>query len=234
MINIAICDDVQKDSKNLKSLCLACQLTDHLSFELYDSGNSLISNFSINKFDILFLDIDMPEHNGISIGKQIRALDKNVIIIFCTSYPQYAIEAYDCEAFYYILKPCSQEKLQQVLNRAVKKLGLLHTYHTIKIQNKSLRLPISEIYYIEYCQKHIIYHVNGKKYETTGKFSVVYDELKKYGFFQVHQGYIVNLAKVQDFKGYSAILENGQDVLISVRKKRDVLLAYAKYVEDLA
>lgn len=234
MINIGICDDVQKDCLYLKALCQHCQLTDTIKVETYLDGISLISAINKKKFDIIFLDIDMPEYNGISIGKQIREFNKNTIIIFCTSYPQYAIEAYDCEAFYYILKPCSQEKMQQVLTRAVKKLGLLHTYHTIKKQNKSLKLPISEIYYIEYCQKHILYHTYDKEYETTGKLSDVYDELRKYGFFQVHQGYIVNLAKVQDFKGYTAIMENGQEVLISVRKKRDVLLAYAKYVEDLA
>ena len=234
MIHIAICDDSQKDSLFLKSLCQKCTLSDTIKVELFDSGDAIISAINEYKFDIVFLDVDMPELNGISVGKKIREINKNVIIIFCTNYPQYAIEAFDCEAFHYLLKPCTGEKVQDILARAVKKLGIMHTYHLLKIQNKSLRLALSDIYYIEYCQKHIIYHTNEKRIETTGKFSAVYDELKKYGFYQVHQGYIVNLAKIQDFQGYNVILENGQTVLISVRKKREVLLAYAKYVEDMA
>ena len=234
MIKIAICDDCKKDLLCLDDLCRKCNLNDSIRVDLYNDGEKLLLHLNKNSFDIVLLDVDMPKLNGISLGKQIRMIDQNIIIIFCTSYPQYAIEAFDCEAFSYLLKPCTAEKVQEILLRATKKLGMIHKYHIIKIQNKTLRLPISEIYYIEYCQKHIIYHSSTKKYETTGKFFEVYNELKKYGFYQVHQGYIVNLSKVKDFNGYTVILDNDQKVLISVRKKRDVLLAYTKYVEELS
>lgn len=233
MIKIAICDDSNIDANQLKSVCASCALPDKMEFYVYPSGQNLLSELAIRHFDIIFLDIDMPKSNGIEIGKAIRQEKENTIIIFCTSYPQYAIEAYDCEAFHYILKPCTRERIQDVLLRAINKLGLIRKYHSIKVQNKTIKIPISEIYYIEYCQKHIIYHLADRPVETTGRFSDIADELKKFGFYRIHQGYIINFEKVRDFKGYYAVLDNGQDVPISVRKKTEVLLAYAKYVEKL-
>jgi DNA-binding LytR/AlgR family response regulator len=174
----------------------------------------------------------MPNLNGIDVGKMLRKCDEKVLIIFTTSYPQYAIEAYDCEAFHYLLKPISVEKLETVINRAIHKCRITKKYLNIKIQNKVIQLPISEILYIEYCRKHILYHTENRVIETVGRLCDVLDELMNYGFYQVHQGYIVNFAKVQDFCGYSVILNNGQSVMISVRKKSEVLLAYANYVED--
>lgn len=62
----------------------------------------------------------------------------------------------------------------------------------------------------------------------------MYESLSKYGFYQVHQGYIVNFAKVKDFDGYTVVLKNNDKVLISVRKKKEVLLAYSRYIEKLS
>ena len=232
MINIAICDDSIFDIEHLKSTCQLCDLPDEINIETFHSGMQFLKLYSGKKYDVVFLDIDMPEVSGIEIGKQIRKMDKSAIIIFCTNYPQYAINAYDCEAFHYLLKPCPKDKLEDVLKRAITKMGMIHKYHTVKIQNRVCNIPIADINYIEYCRKHIIYHTNDRNIETTGRFSDVNDELKKYGFYQIHQGYIVNLAKVRDIKGYSIVLDNGENVMISVRKKSDVLLAYAKYTED--
>ena len=68
---------------------------------------------------------------------------------------------------------------------------------------------------------------------TTGRFSDVNDALQKYGFYQIHQGYIVNLSKIKSIQGYSVMLEDNTSVLVSVRKKTSFLIAYAKYLEDL-
>ena len=233
MIRIAICDDSAMDAEHLKSVCQSCELPDTPKISVYQSGQSLLAELSAGNFDVIFLDIDMPDSNGIEVGKAIRQGKENAIIIFCTSYPQYAIEAYDCEAFHYILKPCARERIQDVLHRAINKLGVIRKYHNIKVQNKTIKIPISDIYYVEYCQKHILYHLTDRTIETTGRFSDIYDELKKFGFYQIHQGYIVNFEKVRDFKGYTAVLEDGRNVMISIRKKSDVLLAYAKFVEKL-
>lgn len=231
-MNIAICDDCERECLIIKKYCEESEICAHIKCTTFLSGSKLLAAYKSGKrFDIVLLDVDMPEIDGIKVGNAIRSLDRNVIIIFITAYPEYAIDAYECEAFNYILKPCDPQKLKDVLTRALDRLGLLCKYHVVKIRNEIFRIPISEIYYIECCHKHIIYYLKHEKVETTDKLSSVYEALADYGFCQVHQGYIVNMAKIRRFDNYSVILEDGRAVMISVRKKAEVMIAYAKYVE---
>jgi DNA-binding LytR/AlgR family response regulator len=99
------------------------------------------------------------------------------------------------------------------------------------VKNQTYKIPINDIYYIECCRKHVIYHLKNKTIETVDKLSSAYNALSDFGFYQIHQGYIINFDKVYEFKDYSVVLEDKRTVMMSVRKKREVLLAYAKYTE---
>lgn len=233
MIRIAICDDSVNDASYLADLCNKCNMMYELNVHTFTDGELFIKEHQKNLYDIVFLDVEMPKSSGIEIGKQLRLINEHTIIIFSTNYPQYAIDGYDCEAFHYLLKPISPDKLEVSLHRAIKKIAFLHQYHCVKIQNTIRRIPIADIYFVEYCRKHVIYHTKEELIETTGRFSDVIKELQKFGFYQVHQGYIVNFSKVKYIRNYSIILEDNASVMISVRKKNDVLLTYAKYLEEI-
>ena len=232
-MRIAICDDSLDDATHLHKLCLEnCVLADS-RIDIYTSPNKLIQvcEKEAAAYDLLFLDIEMQESDGISLGKKIKMLYKDAILVFTTSYPQFAIDAYDCEAFHYILKPCKKEKVYSVIEKAASKYRFLHQYHVIKVRNQIYKLPIDDIYYVECCRKHVIYHLKDRSIETTSKLSEAYNALSEFGFYQVHQGYIVNFEKVYEFRDFSIILDDNRSVMMSIRKKKDVLLAYAKYVE---
>lgn len=233
MIKIAICDDSPCDAAYLEKLCNECDMLYEIKTQVFTNAELFLSAHQKDPYDIVFLDIEMPEESGIELGMRLKEINRQTIIIFSTSYPQYAIEGYNCEAFQYLLKPVSKEKLETTLRCAIRKISILHQYHCVKTKFAVQQIPISEILFIEYCRKHIIYHTKNNLIETTGRFSDVNDELQKYGFYQIHQGYIVNLAKIKSIQGYSVILEDNSSVLVSVRKKSSVLLAYAKYLEDL-
>ena len=232
-MKIAICDDSASDRDLLLKYCEISDIVDNMEFHLFSSGKELLNSSMDGKvYDIVFLDVGMSELDGIETGKLLRRLDKNVIIIFVTSYPEFALDAFECEAFHYLVKPLEQIKLTEVLKRAVKRIGMLHKYHIVKVKNQTLRLAVSDIYYIECCRKHIIYHMKNDTIETVGKLSEVYKAVAKFGFFQIHQGYIVNFDKVKCFNKYAVILDDDRSVMVSVRKRADVLLAYSKYVEN--
>lgn len=233
MIKIAICDDSINDATYLEKLCHECDMVYELKTRVFTSAKPFLSSHQKDPYDIVFLDIEMPEQSGIELGMRLKEINRQTIIIFSTSYPQYAIEGYNCEAFQYLLKPVSKEKLETTLRCAIRKISILHQYHCVKTKFAVERIPISEILFIEYCRKHIIYHTKNNLIETTGRFSDVIDELQKYGFYRIHQGYIVNLAKIKSIQGYSVILKDNTSVIVSVRKKTSFLLAYAQYLEDL-
>lgn len=232
MFKLAICDDSKRDAEYLQQLCSNYTEEMDLSISVFLNGTELLSEHSKSAFDIVLLDVDMPNNNGLEVGSAIHNTTPQTIIIFVTSHPQYAIEAYDCEAFHYLLKPCENEKLYQVIKRAISKLKVTKKYHLIKCQGKTIKLKISDIYYIECCRKHIIYHTKNAEYDTIGTLSETYALLKEYGFFQVHQGFLVNFEKIKCYGKSNIILDNDRTVMMSVRKKKETLIAYARYLES--
>lgn len=229
---IAICDDSENDAKQLLECCKKTNVLFQTSYFYFSCGQDLIRNLENGKeYDIVFLDVDMPNLSGVETGKIIRDLGKKAIIIFITSYPQYAIEAYDCEAFSYILKPCDVSKLTDVLKRVVGKLDLQHAYHIIKVRNESRRIKLSDIYYVECSGKNVVYHLENEIIKVSDKISNVYQALKDYGFCQSHQAFVVNMEKIAKFDNNNFIvLINNERVDISVRKRKETLLAYTKYI----
>ena len=231
-MRIAICDDSKTDIERLHNILLCeLKLCSQSDICVFDSGAELLKVIEDDFFDIVFLDVDMPEMNGIETGTVIFNKHPDTFIVFVTNYPQYAIDAYDCHAFHYLLKPVEVSKAKKVVNGLLQMLRERHKYINIKIKTETIRIPIKEIYYVEYCRRHVIYHLKDKKYETVGRFGDVYEELKDYGFYQIHQGYIVNMDKIIDFDKFTVLLEDGKSVMMSTRKRTEVIMAYAKYIE---
>ena len=227
-MNIAICDNSNRDALRLADCCSDMQ---H-QIDIYYSGAKLCDALSKGSlYELIFLDVDMPDMDGIQTGKTIREYDRRATIVFVTSYEQYALQAFECEAFNYLLKPASKEKIQSIFCRVEQKTDREGRYHVIKTKGKSIRLSIPDIYYVECLRKHVIYHTKNSSYDTIGNISDAYRALYDQNFIQVHQGYIVNMDKIADFDDKFVILDNGSRVEISVRKRKETLLNYAKFLE---
>lgn len=230
-MKIAICDDCSNDINILERLLLTNNyIKNHGQITEFASSTEFSANINGHTYDVVFLDVDMPDKNGIELGKYINENSPNTFIVFVTNYSQYAVDAFDCEAFHYLLKPLNEYKANKVINSLIQKYKEKNKYHIIKIKTETKRIPIKDIYYIEYCRRHVIYHLKDKEYETVGKFSDIYNELKEFGFYQIHQGYIVNMDKISDFDKYSVILQDDKTVMMSTRKRTDVIMAYTKYI----
>ena len=152
--------------------------------------------------------------------------------MFVSAYPQYAIRAFDCEAFSYLVKPVETDgESNGVLERLYEKYVKYNRYHTVRINTEYRRIPIPDIKYVECCNRHCIYHLENGRCETTEKLSDVLDILKDYGFYQAHQGYIVNFDKISHFSKNSVFHDDGKEIPLSQRRKTETMLAYSKYAE---
>lgn len=228
---IAICDDNLSDAKKLLNILRQGTFADKTSTIQICNDKDLLSSLSKNvAYDLIFLDIDMPIINGIELAKKIKESHPKVIIVFATAHPQFMLDAFDIEAFHYILKPYNPQKVLDIFKKAYDKYLTLNRHCYIKIKTQTIRLNLDDIYFIEYCQKHVIYHTLDKDYEVLETLSSVYEALRDFGFYQIHQGYIVNMDKIDHFKDYSVVLTDGRSVAISVRKKSEVIAAYTKYI----
>ncbi len=198
----------------------------------FDSADALLGAYEQgDRFDLIFLDVEMTQTNGIDAGLRIKALDKRAILVFVSAHPQYAVFSYDCDALYYITKPIDGEKFDRVMGKAMEKYKLLHQEYVLKNRGEIQRLAISDILYVEICRKHLLFHTITGTYETVGKLSEALEELHPFGFCQVHQGYVVNMNHIKSFAPNDVVLSDGTRVMVSVRKKAEVLRQYANFLE---
>ena len=231
-MNIAICDDNRAECLKIKELCEESAFAEHISYYIFTSGVDLLKEAEgTSAFDIVFLDVDMPVINGIEVGKRLRNLNSDCVIIFVTAHPEYAIDAFECHAFHYLLKPCEGDKLREVLHHALSRLDLLHKYHVVKLKDKILSLSLSDICYIECSGKHIVYHMVSEDIKERNTIQKVYDTLHAHGFSLVHQGFIVNMDKIKVIEKDEIVLQDDRRVPMSRRKKAELSLEYMKHVE---
>lgn len=232
-MKIAICDDVVEFRKNIIG-----NLRIYFSYEIeiteFPSAEELLVSYKNGNFyDLVFMDVEMGKLNGIDAGIKLRKCDKRVIIIFVSNFPKYAIPAYDCEPLYFILKPIETVTFNKVMDKATEKYRLLHSHYIIKNRGEVTKIPIQEILYVEIYRKHLIFHTNFKEYETMGRLTEALNKLEPHGFCQVHQGFLVNMNHINGFNNYDVLIDNGEKVMVSVRKKAQVLKIYADYLERI-
>ena len=234
-MNIAICDDSNEARTVLRDGISAHPRAEDFNIDSFSSPKSLLDIIEDRSvFDLVFLDVDMPEMNGIELGKRIRKLLPKCYIVFVTNYPQYALDAYECEAYHYLIKPVDVNKLHNILDRIFKNYKDEHAEYIIRGRFENVRVLIKDILYVEYANKHLRFHMDDQNhsiYEINGGLSEIHEKFKIYGFFKCHEAFTVNLSKISRFDGYDVFLVNGDKIPISVRKKTALLMAYTNYYE---
>ncbi len=162
--------------------------------------------------DILFLDIEMPLMNGLECAKEIVRMDLPVKIVFATGYSQFAVQAFELEAFDYILKPYDESRIARTISRLSDSIALREKerapgeivtyYQKISLQTKDKTIMISpsqEIILIstEKSDRSLFYTTSGIV-ESKMTLRDIETLLSPLGFFRTHKGYIVNLSMIQE------------------------------------
>lgn len=154
-----------------------------------------------NKPDIIFLDISMPKLDGMALAHIINELDKNIVVVFITAYKNHALEAFEIEAFDYILKPYSEERIITTLKRLEKLYNeTIESCIKNKIAlKKNDKLKVINIFDICYCkadEKRTLIITKEDEYIENCSISDFYKRLSKNIFFKTHRSFIVNIDKI--------------------------------------
>lgn len=195
---IAICDDNEVDCRYIEQMVQEWAEAKSVSVRLdsFWSAEAFLFCYEEQKdYDILFLDIEMGQMNGVQLAKSIRKENDTVQIIFITGYSEYITEGYEVAALHYLMKPVSLQKLAQVLNRAVEKLAKNERMLFLEHSGEMVRIPLYEIQYLEVRQNYVTIH--GKQEYTVKKTLVEFENELDDRFFRTGRSYIVNLVYVQ-------------------------------------
>lgn len=233
MIKIVICDDetLMCDILTQKITYQMNRLNKSFRICCYNSPNDLLK--STLEFDILLLDIQMPEFNGIELAKQLRRLGNSCSLIFITVLFECVFDAFEVEAIDYICKPVDDIKLEKALTRAIKHLASKAKAEkclSIQTMNWYKSIKLSSIYYCEIINRKIHLHTTSGIIEYYSKLEEV-EKLLDYRFIKCHRSYLVNLDYLAEYKDSQIILENGDHIPVSRLRRREVINILMQYLK---
>lgn len=230
-MRIAICDD----EKNVRELIgkKVRKLYPKAELIFFESGEEILA-FE-DGIDILFLDIQMPRKNGMEIARELRKKDKNMLLIFVTALEEYVFQAFDVEAFHYLVKPIEDRKFKEVLQKAVEQLSVRNEKENIPKENyvmisrKGLhtKVLLDTIVYAEVFNRKVVIHQLDSDIEYYGKMSEL-EQVAGEDFFRTHRAYLINFKYVEKYDASTVYLERGT-VLMAKQKFPEFVRRYMKY-----
>jgi DNA-binding LytR/AlgR family response regulator len=221
MFYIAVCDDEEYFRKREKQLIEKyMQLKDYkYRIDVFQSGRELLElDSKLSQFDMIFLDINMEEIDGIETAREIRKITKNTYIVFVTAFITYALEGYKVDAVRYLLKDdeCLEKAVNECLETIVSKMNYEEYKTTFAFQEGEKTIRLEDIVYIESNLHKLIFHMVGNvKYTMYARLDELSDLLQKKGFCRIHKSYLVNFKYVESVERYKAELMGGRSLAIS-------------------
>jgi two-component system response regulator LytT len=229
-VRIAICDDEEIYRIELKS-CLNKLLIDtDYDINTFSDGRILLNRFEECPFDIVFLDIEMPEIDGITLARKLRSASDSVFIVFLTSHIEYALEGYEVNALRYLTKPADPNKVKEIIRYVQDKQNNAHQI-IIKSEGEDILIDINNIIYMESMDKNVRIVTSKEEYITRYNLSDYEEQLKNFGFFRIHRGYLISLNKVKRIVKNDVVMDNEITLPISrnnVKTLKDTLYAYVE------
>lgn len=234
MLSIAVCDDEITECLDLSVKIK--KILDGRNVECiikrFQNGEKLVK--SADGFDIIFLDIIMRAPNGMETARLLREKSFDKALVFVSSSREYVFDAYDVEAFNYLLKPIDDKKLESVLGKAISKIDdKSERFIIINKDRRQKKLFLDDIYYFEIWGRVIRVHGKNGAFDYYGKIGELEQKLGGDGFFRCHKSYLINLKYVNSYSAREIILDNGKAVPLSKRRYDGFCVAYLKEMRKM-
>ena len=200
-MKILVVDDEKLSTSRVTRLLTEQGYTDITSF---NNPTEAMSHIQTVKYDVVFLDIQMPTISGLELANQILALEPQTFIIFQTAFEEFAIEAFKVGGLDYILKPTTQENIQNALSKVKKYKDSNPKNSTKKImgkkRNKIYLIELNDIFYIKADLDEVIVKIKDADVYVKKKIGDMNTLLQNENFFRIHRSIIVNTDKIKSMQ----------------------------------
>ena len=229
-MRIAVCDDEELFRIEFKSVLDKLLINSDYDIDTFSDGENLFKAFLECSYDLVFLDIEMPGIDGLSLAKRLRECSENIIIVFLTAHIEYALEGYEVNALRYLTKPVDVAKLREVL-RYIEDRKNTSKQIMIKEDGEEIMIDIKDILYMEAMDKNVRIVTSGKEHFTRYNIGDFEEQLKSSGFFRIHRGYLISLSKVRKVVKNTVVLDGDTTLPVSrgsLKPLKDALYAYVE------
>lgn len=228
-MRVAICDDDNNHINTIENyLDNLKDIYPNLEWDAFNSGNEILKYINNNNlFDIIFLDLEMGDLNGIETARRIREVDERVIIIFVTCYKEYVYESFEVNPFRFLVKPISFDEFSKIFGLAYQKIVKKSNQFSFKNKGYTVRLYYDDIYYFESCRRKVYIYTKDSQYCFYARLKEILQELTDCDFIMVHKSFLINMNHIKEISYTNIKLQN--NVLIPISESRRKLV-YAEHI----
>ena len=234
-MRLLICDDEKVVCHYLKNLIIeyCSRFNRKIEVFIYNSSEELLfETCNSFPFDLILLDIQMKEMNGIDLAKKIREIDKDIPIVFVTGISDYVFEGYEVGAYRYLLKPISEEKLFAILDNFYVKPEE-DNFLVVSLKGETLKLNHKDILYIEAMGHYINIKLQDKEYTIKESINNYFKQINDSKFIFCHRSYIVNILAIETIKKEEIKLTNGTKLPLSRNYYKTINEEFIKYYQGV-
>ncbi len=235
MLYAAICEDEQDIATYIKKTLFNefAKYNIQIEFTIFDDGNKLIGMFEEHyHFDVVFMDIEMPKMDGISICKRIRQLNNNTLVVFISNKDELVFSTFEVQPFRFIRKSHYDELLPDLVSSLSTEVSRrTHTNITIVEPGSGdvFSFDLNQVMYVEAQRKNCVIHCINNSFELKIKLMEIAAQLSNYDFIKPHRSYLVNYKFISIVKKNQLELTDGSFVPISRDRIEDVKRNFIKY-----
>lgn len=243
-LNIVILDDELEYIQTIQSMCLEYYSADNniAKVHTFDHPEQLFT-IDFLDIDVLLLDIEMPNLNGLEIAHKVRAINKKCFICFITNYNDYIFKSYDVHAFDYIMKPVEKERLFKLLDDVSKYRNLQNNTNHKKIKFSTnvgeLFIDQSKILYFEYHDRFnsffnrvTVLHTNEETFILRERMKDIISKVDDTTFITPHKSFIVNMNCIKQISKNEIIMQNDDIIPLSQKKSSSIRKRFTQYIHD--
>ena len=231
MIKVAIVEDEKAAAETLQQFLERYSSDRNTEFDIhfFENGLQFLIDYDTNT-DLVFMDIEMPNQNGIETSAKLREIDPVVGLVNVTNMTKYAIEGYAYQAIDYMLKPLVYQAFLIKMDRILRFVNKNKKTATITLSNRTGQtvLELNSIYYIEVSGHDVLYHTDSGCYKIYGTLKEETRKLPKELFHQCNSCYVVNLCHVTKIEG-NDLIAGGDRIAISRSRRKGLLEAFNRY-----
>lgn len=235
MIRIAIVEDSDQNAEILIDYLSRYQMVSDYRFKIirYSDGDE-INLIEKGQYDLILMDIEMERMNGIEAAKKVRQIDADVIIMFITQTPHYAMQGFEVDALDYVLKPINYYAFTQRLSRALERLSR-RSQKSIMIETGGFvrKVPMNMIKFVEMTNHEANYHLDDEVITLRESLKSIELKLQDSRFFKCNQSFLVNFDFIDATQGNNILIGN-ITIPLSRAKKKQFMDAFNNYINEVS
>lgn len=235
-MKIAICED--EDLTRDMTVKLIKEVANELAMDVtifaYPSSEELLFVMpDLPVLDLLILDIQMGELNGMNLAKKIREINQKMHILFVSNYADYVFDGYEVDAIGYVMKPLTTKKFKQVLIKVSQKQIQVGQVLIVEKDGQQERVSLQELMYIESDGHYLKIVTQRGEFRQKLSLAKISNDLND-DFIQVHRSYIINLNMLTKINGTELHLINGEKIPLARSQKKKVQARFMAHYRRLA